>query len=360
MPVSENRDLEFVRARLEAWITPRWAERVPDATDVGLEVLTAPDGAGFSNETLLSTLRFRAGGMDRHQGIVVRLRPDYPIFPEYDLAKQFRVMACARAGGLAVPEVYFLEEDESVLDSPFLVGERVPGRVPGEVPPYHAEGWMADESPERQRRVWDEGVDALAAVATLDWHAAGLGFLDPGPGVDPLARALDEYEAFLDWAADGRDYPVQRAALDWLRAGAPTRDGGDRVLSWGDARIGNIIYDAECRSAAILDWEMCSIGEPEWDLAWTLLVDWHHSDGFGIKRLDSLPGRDETVARWEERTARRARDLDYYEVFAAFRFAVIYVRLDWLVKRAGLIGPDDGDMGHTNPCVPWLREKLGI
>lgn len=357
MPVSESRDLGFVRTRLEQWLGLHWAERAEGASGVELDELVAPAGAGFSNETLLGTLRFDVGGEARSQGIVVRLRPDYPVFPTYDLGRQFSVMRCLCDSGVRVPEMYFHEEDEAVLGSPFHVGERVAGRVPGDAPTYHADGWLAQEPAEMQRRVWEEGVDTLAAVAGLDWRRAGLGFLDPGEGVDPLARALDEYEAFLAWAADGRDYPVQRGALAWLRANAPAEP--ERVLSWGDARIGNIIYDEHCRAAAVIDWEMCAIGGPEWDLAWTLFVDWHHSDGYGIERLPALPGRDETVARWEDRSGRIAANLEYYETFAALRFAVIYVRLDWLVKRAGLVAPDGADLGATNPCVTWLREHLG-
>lgn len=357
MPVSENRDLDQVRTRLERWLARRWPERVEGAGAITLDGLVAPEGAGFSNETLLATLGYRLGAAECAQGVVVRLEPDYPVFPTYDLGRQFDVMRCARGAGIRVPEMYFYEADPAVVGSPFHIGERVDGRVPGDAPPYHAGGWMAAQTPEMQRRVWDEGVDTLAAVAALDWRAAGLGFLDPGDGIDPLARALDEYEEFLDWAADGREYPVQRAALAWLRANAPS--SGDRVLSWGDARIGNIIYDTNCRAAAVIDWEMCAVGSPEWDLAWTLLVDWHHSDGFGIPRMASLPTRAETVARWEERTGRHAENLDYYEAFAALRFAVIYVRLDWLVKRAGLVDPDGGDLGATNPCVAWLAGHLG-
>ncbi|MBX7159862.1 MAG: phosphotransferase family protein [Acidimicrobiia bacterium] len=357
MPVSENRDLAQVRADLEGWLGARWRDHEAGATGVSIDDLVAPEGAGFSNETLLGTLRFEVDGEERAQGIVVRLRPDYPVFPTYDLQRQFTVMQCVRAAGVRVPEMYFYEDDESVLGSPFHVGARVAGRIPRDAPPYHAEGWMAAESPALQRRVWEEGIDTLAAVAGVDWRSAGLGFLDPGDGVDPLAHALDEYEAFLTWAADGRDYPVQTAALAWLRSNAP--GDTERALSWGDARIGNIIYDSHCRTVAVLDWEMCAIGSPEWDLAWTLFVDWHHSDGFGIPRMASLPGRDETIARWEERMGRRARDLEYYEVFAAFRFAVIYVRLDWLVKRSGLVDADSGDLGSANPCVAWLRDNLG-
>ncbi|MFN8104595.1 MAG: phosphotransferase family protein [Acidimicrobiia bacterium] len=356
MPVSESRDLEVVRARIEGWIRPRWAARVEGATGVTLDALVAPEGAGFSNETLLGSIHFEVGGAARAQGIVVRLRPDYPVFPTYDLGRQFTIMRCLRDSGVRVPEMYFYEEDETVVGSPFHVGERVAGRVPGDAPTYHAAGWLAAEPPQRQCRVWEEGVDTLAAVAALDWRSAGLGFLDPGEDVDPLAHALDEYESFLAWAADGREYPVQRAALAWLRAHAPAT--GDRVLSWGDARIGNIIYDEHCRAAAVIDWEMCAVGGPEWDLAWTLFVDWHHSDGYGIERLPALPGRAETVARWEDRTGRTACDLDYFETFAALRFAVIYVRLDWLVKRAGLVEPDGADLGATNPCVAWLQDHL--
>lgn len=357
MPVSEGRDLDRVRKELQDWLATHWSRRHPGAASPVLGELTAPEGAGFSNETLLTDLSWTdSEGDERRDGLVVRLRPDYPVFPSYDLQRQYRIMGLLAATGVPVPRVYFLETDEAVLGTSFFVAERVEGRIPGDAPTYHSGGWLADLPAARQRAIWFEGLEMIARVQEIDVEAAGLGFLDPGP--DPTAAAIDEYEAFLDWAAAGRDYPVQRAAIAWLRENRPR--GEDRVVVWGDARIGNVIFGPDDRARAVLDWEMATLGSPEADLAWTLHVDWHHSAGYGIERLAGLPPREESVAWFERRTGRPLRHLTYYEVFAALRFAVIYVRLDLLVKRAGLMPADAGDLGATNPCVNWLRESLGM
>lgn len=357
MPVSEGRDLELVRGRLQEWIAPRWAERRGTASDVTVGTLTAPEGAGFSNETLLADLHYRdATGSEQIDPLIVRLQPDYPVFPSYDLLRQYRIMELLSKTALPMPRMDFVELDRSVLGTPFFVAERVDGSIPGDAPTYHTEGWMASLDAEGQRQVWFEGVEMIARCQEVDIAGKGLDFLDTGDA-DPTAVGIDQYESFLDWAAAGRDYPIQRRAIEWLRANRPPEN--ERVLVWGDARIGNIIYGDDLCARAVIDWEMASVGSPETDLAWTLFVDWHHCEGYGIPRLASLPSPEQTVDWFRQRTGRPLDHVDYYMVYAALRFAVIYVRLDWLVKRAGLMPQDSGDLGATNPCVNWLRDRLG-
>jgi len=116
-----------------------------------------------------------------------------------------------------------------------------------------------------------------------------------------------------------------------------------------------IFAGARCR--AVLDWEMATLGNPEQDLAWWLFLDRHHSEGIGIERLAGLPGREETVARYEELMGRPVRHLDYYEVFAAFRFAVIMCRLWQLLIAYGAV-PADADPQASNIPARLLAGML--
>src|SRR5690606_31290255 len=112
------------------------------------------------------------------------------------------------------------------------------------------------------------------------------------------------------------------------------------------------------RCVAVLDWEMVSLGNAEQDLGWWLFLDWHHSDGIGVPRLAGFPTREETIARYEELMGRKVRDLHYYEVFAACRFAIIMIRIAALVRAANLPTPDDFERNTT--CTQGLAQLLDL
>ena len=167
---------------------------------------------------------------------------------------------------------------------------------------------------------------------------------------------LDEQREYYEWSRAEISYPTIEAAFDYLERNMPS-DPGPVVLSWGDARIGNMIFrDGRC--VAVLDWEMVTLGNPVQDLAWWLFLDWHHSAGFDAPRLEGFPSREETAARWESLTGFSARHLHFYEVFAALRFAVIMVKVVALVREAGLPIPDDYDV--NNACTKGLARLLGM
>lgn len=353
MPV-QQRDLARDRRRLTGWLP----DRVPGATGLEIADLAAPQASGFSNDTLLLDVAYARDGVRRRQELVVRIEPSGPgVFPEYDLRAQFRTLELLAPTDVPVPRARWFEPDPEVLGAPFYVMDRVRGRVPPDNPPYHVDGWLVhDTSPAERAAIWWGGIESLARIHRLDWRATGFGFVDrPALGATGLAQDLAYYGRFLEWAARGRPQPTAEAAFEWLRKHAP--EGEPDVLLWGDARIGNILFDGT-KPAAVLDWEMVSHGSPEADLAWTIFLDRHHSEGIDTPRLPGFPGYDDTVARYESLTGHRVRHLHYYQVWAGFRFAVIMIRIAQQLGEAGLLSPDAACAFETNNTVTRLLAKL--
>jgi aminoglycoside phosphotransferase (APT) family kinase protein len=196
-------------------------------------------------------------------------------------------------------------------------------------------------------------VEVLARIHSLDVDALGLGFVDrPEYGRTGIDQQLGYYERHLAWFGD---LPVAREALAWLRAEQPREPDPPRLL-WGDARIGNVIY-RDFEPQAVLDWEMVTLGSPEVDLAWFLFFDRHHSEGAATARLSGFPGHADTVAAYERLLGRPVRDLAYYEVFAALRFALIMARLGRLFIDFGLL-PPDSEFPTDNTAIRLLRVIL--
>ncbi len=351
MPAPQGRDLELTRKQLCEWLSAK----LPDATDLTIENLEGPEATGFSNDTVMCDLRYREGGEPREEGLVVRIKPTgYRVFPEYDLGRQFRVMQLLVPTPVPVPRVFWEEPDPALLGAPFYVMERVEGRIPTDNPPYHVGGWMAEARRQEREAVWWSGLEALCEIHKLDWQGLGFGFLDaPERGATPLEQELCYYEHYLEWAARGKPQPTTEAALDWLQANRPADE--PTALLWGDARIGNMIF-RENRCAAVLDWEMVTLGNPVEDLGWWIFLDRHHSEGLEAPRLPGFPSYEETVARYEEQTGRKVENLRYYQVFAGFRFGVIMIRLAQQMVEYGVM-PADSDF-ETNNIVTRLLARI--
>jgi aminoglycoside phosphotransferase (APT) family kinase protein len=373
LPAPRGRDLELTRRRLTEW----FADRLPEADGVRLSELTGPGATGFSSDTLMFDLDYSERGREVHRPLVARIQPTgFQVFPEYDLGLQFEVQRALEPTDVPTARMLWREEEAGVLDAPFYVMERVDGCIPTDNPPYHMGGWVTGIQPEERASMWWTGLEVLARIHRLDWQALGLDFLDAeGQGreapaergaaerssdrrdVTPLERHLDYYSAFLAWAWDDEPHPTCTPALEWLYQNRP-RDPEPVALCWGDARIGNMVFQDHCCVAA-LDWEMARLGSPEEDLAWWLFLDRHHSEGVGVPRLPGFPTREETVARYEEWSGHRVRHLAYYERFAAMRFSVIMARLSRQMQAHGVL-PPDSDFGVTNPCSRLLTVLLDL
>ncbi|MEU3602614.1 phosphotransferase family protein [Streptomyces sp. NPDC006798] len=331
MPVPVQRDPERTRRAIAAWLTAR----TPGSGPVDVGPVRVPGGAGFSGEILLCDATRPDGAVEP---LAVRVAPTgHRVLPGDNWADQVRLHGILTGTPVRVAPLLGHEPDPAVLGAPFLVMRRVEGRVPADLPSYHREGWLAELPPDRRRAVWLGGVEALAAIHRLDPFATGLGFLDrPGPHGGGLAGRLADDAARLPFYGAEHN-AVATAALARLRSRLPEESGPPRLL-WGDARIGNIVYAGES-PAAVLDWEMAGIGAPEADLAWFLHLDRHLSEGIGAPRLPGLPDRAETVAYYEELTGHRVGNLEYYELYAAFRFCVLTARVTRLLTRTGILPP---------------------
>lgn len=343
-----NQDCTALVAALGGWLAERWPHRRNiELTDV------RPPIQGFSNETWLLDLHWEEGGARQRIPAVLRLQPgEVALFPSYDLALQYRCMA--QLAGTDVPVPRLLAEcgvlgagvrgagarsaAPGPLGRPFYLMERLPGRAPTENPLYHLDGWVHALPEARRRALWLSGVEMMARVSRLDWRALGFGFLDtPTAGESPLDRQLRGLRDFLGWAeALAEPYPLLRAALAWLEHNRPR--GGPVGLCWGDAKLGNCLFDADDdRCIGVLDWESAHLGNPVDDLAWWIMLDRSLCDGYGYPRLAGLPSRAETIAHWERHSGLKADELPYYEVFCAFKFALIMARIGCLFMDRGLV-----------------------
>lgn len=349
-------DTELAAKRLADCLS----SKLPGAQNITVTDVQVPGAGGLSNETVLFTATWREGGVERSRGMVARVQPDGPgVFPEYDLRKEAAVItALAEKSNVPVPGVYFFSDDAAVFGSPFLVMQRVDGRIPADDPPFTANGWVLDLTPEQRRRMWQNSIDILAQIHAVDWRALGLDFLDTPENHSGLDAGLAQWRRMFEWAAEGEPNPTIEAALAWLDENRPD-DDAPKVLNWGDARVGNIIFSEDLAAAAVLDWEMVVLASREQELGWWLFLMRHHTEGVGLPLPEGVPDRDETVDYYKRITGHRVRNLDYYEVLAGTRLAILMVRAAHLMVAAGLL-PPDSPMAQSNPASQLVAKLLDL
>ncbi len=341
--VSATGDDFAVREPLERWL----AARMPGARELRVADLRKP-GTGMSSDTLLFELGWRDGNGHHAVGCVLRCAPRGSApFPSYDLGLQFRVMrGLARHSAVPVPEVLWLEEDPSLLGVPFLVMRAVAGAAPCDFPPYQradADDVYAQATPEVRRKMWERTVGALARLHAVDWTKLELGRVEGGnPGDDPRLATLRYWRDYLVHFVKrdpGERTPIFDEALAWLEAQRPEPE---RIaLCWGDAKIGNVLYErATGEVAALIDWEMARVGDPEMDLPSLHLSDLRAQDSAGGV-LEGTPSADELVAMYEDASGRRFRHFHYQLVFATFwRGSVALAFMRQMEDAGQTIAPD--------------------
>ncbi|MEU4416663.1 phosphotransferase family protein [Nocardia salmonicida] len=302
---------------------------------------------GLATETFLFDLE-RADA--EPVSLVLRRPPEVALFPDYDLLRQVLVMRRLAETSIAVPAVRWLDRDDAKLGSPYFVMDRIDGSAPGDLPSYHSAGLYFDAEPADRAKMWWGCVDTIAEIHQLDWRTLNLDFLSfPKFGAAPLEQMIGYVDSALAWATTSQP-PALRRAVEWLRANLYEPE--HVTLCWGDARMSNILYDTEFRVSGVLDWEIAYIGDHEADLAWMLFLDWACSEFQGTERLTGTPTREETIARYEERSGMKIRNLRYNEVLAAVLLSIPLLRM---AHRLNL--PSEIDI--TAFCTQRVEQLLG-
>lgn len=350
-------DPETARAKLERW----YSERHPGVSGTHIRDIHIPKANGMSSETVLFDMTWIENGQTQHQALVARVTPPTGgLFPSYDLAQEQRVIdAVGASTGAPVPTTFGVEQDASVLGAPFLVMERLSGRVPADDPPFTAQGWVTELTPDQQATMYDNALSAMAAIHRADISTLGPDTIGhPDRQGTPLEQMAAHYEALYGWAAADRAHPVLDAALQWVRTNLPTTQSA-AGLSWGDARVGNMMFGDQLQVTGVLDWEMAAIGEAELDLTWFLFLNRNHTEGMGLTPPPGFPSREQTIARYEQLLGRPLVNLEFHEVFAAVRATILMMRIGMMMIEAGLL-PEDAAMPVANPASHLLAQMLDL
>jgi aminoglycoside phosphotransferase (APT) family kinase protein len=342
-----KRDAARLSAPLAEWL----ARQNPQAKQVSVLSMTAPkDGA--SSETWMVDAAVSEDGARRTRRWVVRVEASvYQIYQDPSVERQFRVLeTLGRVSDTPVPQALWFEPDPAVLGAPFFVMERIEGEVPPEA--HHSAGVLAEAAPAAREAMWLSAIEAMARIHRVD--PAPFAFLDrPGLGATGAEQEFAAWDDYRTWAGTPPHPTIERGRR-WLDDNRPAQLPSG--LAWGDARVGNIVF-RDNAAQAILDWETASLGGAESDLGWWLYYEHAITAGAGIPRLEGIGGREETIAAWEHFVGRKAVALEWHEVFAAWRFAMIYERAVALNDASGL--PHTRRGGDANPAIIRLCELIG-
>ncbi len=289
--------------RVSAWL----AAHVDDAV------------APFEFELIIggrSNLTFLVTGADGNRLVLRRPPLGHVLATAHDMAREHRIIEAVGRTDVPVPRTLGLCADDSVNGAPFYVMEYVAGTVLDS--PARAE----TVDPDVRRRASEHLVDVLAGLHAADIDAIGLGDLARRDGY--VERQIKRWTT--QWErSKTRELPAIDAVAAHLAADVPEQHGVS--ITHGDYRFGNVITDVERgRVVAVLDWELCTLGDPLADLGY-LGVYWAGSDGRSRHNdptsLPGFPSFAEVVARYAHLTGRDVSNIDYYVAFSSFRLAVI-------------------------------------
>ena len=303
--MNENKMLGIEPERLERWFGAHIADARPP---LRYERIVG----GHSNLTYLVT--------DASDVRYVLRRPPLGdlLATAHNVTREHDIMEAVAGSGVPVPSMLGVCHDESVTDAPFYVMGYVDGVV------LHSRSDVDRLLPsEEARRVAGESmVDALVALHAIDVDAAGLGDLARRVGF--LERQLKRWSAQWD-TYDLHDLDGMPRLHEWLMDNRPP-EGSARIVH-GDFRLGNALLGTDGALLAIVDWELCTLGDPFADVAY-LLRSWAAPDArFGDDDLPSLapgfPTADALAARYAAQSGASLEHLDYWLAFTAWRAAAI-------------------------------------
>jgi len=293
-------------------------------------------GDGHSNLTFLVT--------DGERRVVVRRPPPPPIPPgANDMLREAKLISALSGTNVPVPKVLAVCEAGEVLDVPFYVMSYVEGPVVTTATPPTL------SSPEVRRRIGEALIDTLAALHAVDWRALGLAGMGRPEGFnDRHRRRMGRLIANEDGSL-----PPGFAEIDaWLAANVPPET--DATIVHNDYRIGNIVLapDSSGRIAAVLDWELATLGDPLFDVGYFLASypvrgkPLTPTEELGTATLEEgFPTREELAARYEKLTGRDLSNLTWYTVLALWKLAILYEHS----RRRALAGV--GDPYYKDPAL---------
>jgi aminoglycoside phosphotransferase (APT) family kinase protein len=271
--------------------------------------------------------------------------PPAPESRDEGIVREWRIIEALDGTDVPHTPAIAMCDDKSVLGRTFYLMGFVEGWSPMGL---ENRQWPApfDNNVEARRGLAYQLVEGIALLSKVDWQAKGLHDLGRPDGFHE--RQVDRWTAFLE-RIKGRELPGFDEASAWLRAHRPI----DFIpgLMHGDYQFANVMYrdGAPAQLAAIVDWEMGTVGDPKLDLGWTV-QGWPQNTtdesirASGYVDMYGMPSRDEVVNHYAKVSGRQVDDIDYYVVLAKWKLAVV---LEQGFQRAG----DDEKLLAFGPIV---------
>ena len=239
------------------------------------------------------------------------------------MSREFRVLSALEESAVPHPTPLHLCVDATVIGAPFLLMTTIRGfhlRAP--YPPL-----VTNDRANALRGFAFSFVEALAALANVDWQVSGLdGFGKPDRY---LERQVDRWMGQLE-RYRSRELPGIDWVADWLRTNRPEMSAPGIIH--GDYQLLNVLFalDEPYRVAGVVDWEQSTIGDPLVDLGWTLGLWTQAGEESPLNALygttttePEMPTRAELAAHYAHRTGRSVENLPYYETLGLFKLACI-------------------------------------
>ena len=302
------------------------AAAVPDGIDAGgIEAwfaLNVPSGSPpFSFERIAgghSNLTYRVSDAAGNRWALRRPPLGKRLGSAHDMGREHKVVSALGPTPVPVAGVVGLCDDDAVNGAPFYVMEFVEGPILRGVAETEA---FPDEGD--RRAIGERVADTLVAIQEVDPDAVGLG--DLGRKEDYVARQLHRWQG--QWEkSKTRELPAIDRVHDALAARIP--DQGPATIVHGDYRLDNMILTESGEVAAVLDWELCTLGDPLADVG-QLMVYWPERGeetialGQPANLAPGFPTREEIAARYAERSGRDLSDLGFYVALGYWKLAII-------------------------------------
>ena len=264
------------------------------------------------------------------------------------IIREWRIIDALRGTDVPHTPAVAVCEDPGVLGRPFYLMGYVDGWSPMNTPTL-PEPFATD--PSAKADLAYELIEGIVRMGAVDWRTRGLGDLGRPDGYHD--RQVERWTRFLE-RIRGRDLPGYDEATKWLETHRPLEFTPG--LMHGDYQFANVMFrhGAPGRLAAIVDWEMGTIGDPKLDLAWAL-QGWPEdttteSSRMGYIDITGMPGRTALLDYYTERSGRSVDDFDYYVVLARWKLAIV---LEQGYQRAG----EDEKLLAFGPVVLDLMKR---
>jgi aminoglycoside phosphotransferase (APT) family kinase protein len=283
--------------------------------------------------------------------LVLRRPPLGHVLPTaHDMRREYRVISALHGTDIPVAGPVAFCTDSDVIGAPFYVMEHVDGLV------LRTREQAALITPGQARQVSERLAEMLAAIHGLDTEQAGLS--DFGRPTGYMRRQLSRWQRQWELSVT-REVPGYDDLVARLEAGLP--EAGDGTLVHGDFRVDNVLIDAAAqpRIAAVVDWEMSTLGDPLADLALTLVywadpsdTDWVDVEvGATVTAAPGFLTREEFAASYAAHSGRDLTGIGYYMAFGCFKLAVVLEGINARFLQNKTVGEGFDREGRAVPVL---------